>query len=168
MPTKPPSPLLDRDLSKASAREMIEIATPMLQEIVNHGVAVFARCERTSKLRDEKLAVLLPYLHVLEMIDGAQVLIADAAPVPARLQLRSAFEAILVIERITETDTTRRAFAFLVADIRQRLAVYRAMDPNTPEGKRQLERIRSDALARLMKIPDVPDLDVCVKSLEGS
>lgn len=167
MPTVPPHGLLDREFSRASVREQVEAANPMLQEIVNYGVAVFARCERTSRLRDEKLAILLPYLHVLEMVDGVQILLSEAAPIPARLQLRSAFEAILAIEFITETDTTRRAFAFLVADIRQRLAAYRAMDPKTPEGKRQLKRIQSDVFARLMKIPEVRDLDERLKSLEG-
>lgn len=114
MATSPPSKLLDRDFSKAEAREQIDAAVPLLEEVVNYGLAVFARCSVRPDGRDENAAILLPFHHLLEMIDGVQVLVAAAAPIPARLPLRSAFEALLAIEYITQADTVRRAYAYLV------------------------------------------------------
>ena len=166
MPTKPPTDLFDRDISKAIAREWIDLATPMLVEIVNHGVAAFARCSTTAKGGDEHLAILMPYRHLLEMIDGVQILLGEAAPDPAQLLLRSAFEALLTTEYITEADTVRRGHAYLVGDIRQRLATYRRMDRKTPEGKQMHERIDADESARDMRIPDIPDLDARIENLE--
>lgn len=166
MPTNPPEKILDRHLSKALVQGRINLVTPMLEEIVNHGVAAFSRCSLTAKGKDEHLAILMPYRHLLEMIDGVQVLLAEAAPIPARLQLRSAFEALLTIEYITEKDAIRRAHAYLVADVRDRLAIYRRMDPTSREGRQAHKRIRTDAHVQNMRIPDVPDLGARIQGLE--
>lgn len=166
MPTNPPPDILDRDLSKAWVRDRIDQASPMIQEVVNHGVAAFMRCSKTARGGNEHLAILMPYLHLLEMVDGVQILLAEAAPVPAQLQLRSAFEALLTIEYITETDTMRRAYAYLVGDVRDRIATYRRMDPKTPEGKQMHARIDADESARDMRKPDIPDLDSRIENLE--
>ena len=106
MPTSSPKGLLVRDLSKAESREMVDAAIPLLQEVVNYGLAVFARCSARPDGHDENLAIPLPFHHLLEMIDGVQILIAEAAPVTARLQLRSAFEALLAIEYVTPVRTS--------------------------------------------------------------
>lgn len=167
MPTDSPPDILDRNLSKAWVRHLIDLATPMLQEIVNHGVAAFARCSKTSaKTGDENAAILMPYLHLLEMVDGTQVLLAEAAPVAARLLLRSAFEALLTIEYITEADTKKRAYAYLVAEIRERLAVYRTLDPNTPQGKRARKRLEDDKCVQDMQMPEIQDLSGQIENLE--
>jgi len=167
MPTKPPKKLLDRDLFKAFARERIDIATPLLQEVVNHGLAAFARCSHTAKDGDEKLAILMPYLHLLEMIDGVHILVADAAPDPAQLQLRSAFEALLTIEYITRDDTMRRAHAYLVADIHRRLAKLREMVPGTEAWKRARKRMEADAVGRTLRLEGIVDAKAGIEKLEG-
>lgn len=166
MPTKPPTDLFDRDISKALVREWIDVAIPMIQEVVNHGVAAFTRCLTTAKGGDENLAILMPYLHLLEMTDAVEILLAEAAPIPAQVQLRSTFEALLTIEYITKAAAPRRAFAYLVADIHRRLASWRAMDPNTPEGRRGRERIATDAYTQDMRIPDIPDIRARIENLE--
>ena len=167
MPTKPPTDLFDRDISKALVREKIDLASPLIQEVVNYGVAAFLRCLTTGKPRDEKLAILMPYFHLLEMVDGIEILLAQAAPFPAQLQLRSAFEALLTIEYIVETDTVRRAYAYLVAGIHRRLASYYAMDPNTREGKHRKERITADKYVGDVRIPDIPGIEAGIANLEG-
>lgn len=164
MPTNPPTGLLDRHMSKALAREWIDVATPMLTEVVNHGVAAFARCSKTAKGADEHLAILMPYIHLVEMIDGVHILLVGAAPTPAQLQLRTVFESLLTIEYITEGDTIRRAYAYLVADIQGRLATYRGMDLKSVEGRRKQERITTDRYAQEMQVPDIPDLAARIDS----
>ncbi len=166
MPTNPPTRLLDRDLSKALIREWINLANPLLREVVNYGVAAFARCLQTGKGGSENLAILMPYLHLLEMVDGIQILLAEAAPSPAQLQLRSAFEALLTIEYITEADTMRRAHAYLVTDIYRRLATIRAMDPNTAEGKRARERMAADAYTGSTQLVSIEDSEAAIKIIE--
>src|SRR5438093_5198066 len=44
MPTTPPAYLLDRDLSRAALQKHIEVADPLLTEVVNYGVAPLRRC----------------------------------------------------------------------------------------------------------------------------
>jgi hypothetical protein len=113
MPTTPPPDLLDREIAKAGAREATDLAVPLLQEVVNFGVAALARCLHAVQDGEHHFAVLIPYRHLLEMVDAVQVLIDGPVPRPAVLQLRSAFEALLTIEYIIKTDTEKRAFAYL-------------------------------------------------------
>lgn len=166
MPTKAPTTLLQRELSKAEIQPWLESVIALLEEVVNYGVAAFARCLKTAKGTNESFAILFPYLHLLEMVDGVQVLLAQAAVTPAHLQLRSAFEALLTVEYIAETDSRRRAYAYLVADVRRRLAVYRTIPPNTEQGRRIRERIASDRYVRNMRIPDIRDVPVQISALE--
>ena len=148
MPTTAPPSLLDRDLSKAEAREAIDLAVPLLTEIVNQGLAVLARCFAPPIQGDVHMAVLLPFHHLLEMLDGVQVLVGEAAPSAARPQLRSMLEALLYIEHITESgpDTLAygiRGYAYLVARTRTALTALRALrryNAATPEGRELIAR----------------------------
>lgn len=117
MSTNPPPDLLDRDLSIATARHGIDRAEPMLIEIVNYGVAVFARClPAINEDGEHNLAILMCLRHLLEMIDSVQIQLSSGAPDPAVLQLRSAFEALISLEYILKADTARRCFAYLAGN----------------------------------------------------
>ena len=48
MPTKPFEQLLYRELAKESAREDIEIASPLLLELVDYATNAFQRCQTSS------------------------------------------------------------------------------------------------------------------------
>ncbi len=105
MPTEPLKKLLDRDLRKVEAKNLIEISCQILKEIVNYGTNVFGRCESGRRPENIKnipeeghIAILLLYLHVIEMIDGIEVLLSQSVVIPSQTQLRSAFEAFLQLE----------------------------------------------------------------------
>jgi len=56
MPTKQFEPLLYRELRKVEAKEVIEIASPLLQEEVNYATNAFQRCQASStSAKDEDL-----------------------------------------------------------------------------------------------------------------
>ena len=78
MRTEPLASLLDRDLSIALARERINLASRVMKEAVNYSTNAFARCADSAKgEEDEDVAALSLYLHVIEMADGADVLISQ-------------------------------------------------------------------------------------------
>ena len=96
MTTEPLKTLLDRELSKADAKEVISIASPLLQELVNYSTNAFARCATsTTGKENEDLATLLLYLHIIEMIDGVEVLLSQSCAIPAIPLVRSSFEALI-------------------------------------------------------------------------
>ncbi len=163
MPTKPPKGLFDPDFAKAGAKPLIEIVVNLLSEVRNYGIALFAYRPEGA---DENLAILLPFFHLLEMLDAIVVLTAECAPVPARLQLRSVFEALLTIEYITQTDTIQRAHAYLLADIIDRRAFYVKQDPNTSEGREFPEALAADPDCQTMTLRDIPNLPRRIKNLD--
>jgi hypothetical protein len=68
MATKAPDSLFDPDYFKVQIVPVLNIAGPLIEELRNYGLAVLARCAYRPDGGDENLAVLLTYLHLLEML----------------------------------------------------------------------------------------------------
>jgi hypothetical protein len=173
MPTKPLKRLLDRDLQKVRAEPVIQLACPLLREIINYGTNLFARCEAsTSHARVEgipgegHLVILLLYRHIIEMIDAVEALLAQSITTPSLTLLRSAFEAYLQLEWILKEDTLRRVYAYLVYDINNRLKTYRTFDLSSEQGKQLQAKINNDKWASSMSFPKVENLDAKIDNLE--
>ena len=84
MPTEQLKSLLDRDLSIAFAWDRIDPSSRVVKEIVNFSTNAFARCAQSAKGdENEDTAALALYLHIIEMADGAEVLISQCCAVPA-------------------------------------------------------------------------------------
>jgi hypothetical protein len=154
MPTEPQQSILYRELSKVAAKEVIEIASPLLVELVNNGTHVLLRCASSiSGKLDEHIALLALYRHILEMTDGIEVLVSESCPIPAIPLLRSSFEALLSIEYILEEDYTRRSLSWIVGHIHRRLDMYERCDPSTTKGA-QFRKVHSqDKIACQVELP---------------
>lgn len=156
MATEALDSILDRDLSKVAAAGLISVASPLLQELVNHATNALVRCDRsTTGGIDEDAAPLALYRHLIEVTDGIEILVANCAPSPAIPLLRSAFEALLGLEFVCEKGTTyvQRSLSWLVSYIRGRLRYYDCLDPDTPAGA-QFAVIRAeDKVASTMELP---------------
>ena len=136
MPTSPPPALFDPDHFTVQIKDILVSALPMLEEVRNYGLALFSRCSIRPPGGDENLAILLPYLHLLEMLDAVIVLLPASAIAPARLQLRSILEASLTIEYIAQADTVRRGHAYLLLDALEEREFMKRLDPQSKEGQK--------------------------------
>lgn len=159
MPTQPLKTILYRELSIASAREAIDNVSPLLQEVVNYSTNVFARCVSSAPGEIENYAVPLIYLHMIEMTDGIEVLLSKSCPTPAKLLLRSSFEALLSIEYILEENCENRALAWIAFFVRKRLALYRSHDPSTNEGRQFRDILKDDKLVGDVRIQYPAEFD---------
>jgi hypothetical protein len=165
MPTEPLQSILDRPLSKVAASDVIEVASPLLQELVNYGTNALARCASTvSGGVDENIAVLTLYRHVIEMTDGIEVLVSQCCPDPTVLLLRSSFEALLSIEYILETEEeyVRRSLAWLVGHIHNELDLCDRLDDSTTKGRQFRRSVESDKT-----IPSIAISHICGKPVKG-
>jgi hypothetical protein len=161
MPTEPLKSVLYREFSKVSAEQIVPNASPLLQEMINYSTNALVRCATSaSGNRDEDTAILALYRHIIEMIDGVEVLISQACSVPTVPLLRSAFEALLSIQYILETeqDYGRRALAWLVGYIHKRLDMYERLDPTTSQGQKARKLIEDDEIASNVLLPPPKDL----------
>ena len=166
MPTKPFEPLLYREFQKVTAKEVIDIVSPLLQELINYATNAFQRCQASSTgAADEDLPILVCYLHVIEMTDGIEVLISQSCPTPAIPLLRSSFEAQLAIDYILEADYQRRSFAWLVEYVHHRLTGYEMLDPSHQKGKDFRASLLSDEIGEYVKLPPMPNLPQIIQNL---
>jgi hypothetical protein len=152
MPSDPVLDMLDRDFSRAAAKETIDIAGPMLREIVNFATRAFVRCDTSClEMGKERVALIALYLHIIEMVDGVEVLVSAADAGPAVPLLRSAFEAVWSLEYILQDDCTRRSLSWLVSYYYDRLEAHERLDSTTDRG-RQFRRSTEASIASLSPV----------------
>lgn len=147
MPTSPVEGLLHRSQSKAEQRELIDVASPLLKELVDNGTHVLARCiGEASKNPDEDIAAYFLYRHIIEAADGVQILLSQAASAPAISVLRSLFEGYLQLLYLLQDDArySERARAFVVVHIHDRLNFYDSIDPATKAGVKLFSALKSE------------------------
>lgn len=147
MPTVPLQSILNRSLSRVAASDVIGVASPLLQELVNYGTHGLARCaSAVSGGVDQDIAVLTLYRHVMEMTDAIEVLVSQCCPDPGVLLLRSSFEALLSLEYILETEEeyARRSVAWLVAHIHNQLDLCDRLDNTTTKGRQFKHSVEND------------------------
>jgi len=163
MPTQPHSPIIDRDLSKAEAKEIIDVASPMLQEMVNYGSQLAARCIPPRQVSRSHFSILLAYMHTLEIVDAVEVLISNACNNSAVPLIRSAFEGMLALDYLIKEDTDRRARCYVFFHIRSQLIEHRQLDTSTTEGRQLQQAYQNDKWLRNFPFPSFPDLENAIK-----
>lgn len=137
MPTEEFKKLLDRGYAKVMAENLTSKANPLLIEVTNHASWAFQRCQTSSCGRENvDVAPFVLYRHIIEMIDGVQVLVGEACAVATLPLLRAAFEASLSLDYIlAENDLyATRSLSWLHAYIHRQIETYTGLDPNTKRG----------------------------------
>lgn len=162
----PTEKLLDRDLSRTAVESYRKHAAPALAAVVDYGVAAFERCSASAKGSDENMGVLFPALHVFEMLDGVEILLREGAVVPARPLLRSAFEAKLMVEYVTEDQSPERGAAYVVEEIHRRIKSLERFDPTTGAGKNFQAEFAGDRTGAAISIPVVQDIAQQIAGLQ--
>jgi hypothetical protein len=168
MPTHPLHPVIYREISAALKQEIIDIASPLLQELVNYGSHFLVRSEYTpTPQQDETLALDMLYLQVLEMIDAIEVLIKQASISPAYLQLRSIFEALIAIDYILQDDSKsyQRSLSWLVAHTHRRINLHESLDPTRERGKALKAELEKDEWSKTVIYPEGTDVEKAVNNL---
>ncbi|TKJ40353.1 hypothetical protein CEE37_08480 [candidate division LCP-89 bacterium B3_LCP] len=123
MSEKPLEKMLDRDLSIVMAKEEITLTSEALPKVINYSTKLCSRCfPSTPKPSD--VAIIVSYMHIIEMVDAIEVLVSSACVNPAKLQLRSAFEGFLNLQYLIKDDTERRADVYFYFHAGEKLAAY--------------------------------------------
>ena len=168
MPTEPLKNILDRDMSREMARPLVQVASPLLKELVNYSTNALARCADSAEGEEnEDGAPLALYRHMIEFVDGMEVLVSHSCGTPAIPLLRSCFEALLALEYMFERDYVNRSLSWLAVYVRKRVASYELLDPETANGKQFLRAATSDKVARDVTLPEATEVREAVAGLRS-
>jgi hypothetical protein len=170
VPTKPLESILYRELSRLNAKEFIDTASPLLQELINYATNVLARCADSSSGKvDEDVAILALYRHIIEMTDGIESLISQSCAIPAIPLLRSSFEASLSMGYILENNTeyTRRSLAWLIGYVHKRLDMYERFDPSTSKGQEFKRLFDKDETVSGVNMPPSSEAQKAIINLQS-
>jgi hypothetical protein len=146
MATEEYSPILDRAGAIANAQPLIDVISPLLVELVNHATWAFRRMTvATDNLggENEDVASLISYRHLVEVMDGVEVLVRSACTEACIPLLRAAFEASLTIDYVMADQYARRSLAWMCVYAHRRIDRHRLLDNSTESG-----RELADALSR--------------------
>lgn len=157
MPTDPVETVLNRDLSRVAAIGSIESANTLLTELVNEGTRVFKRCESEATCVADD-ALLLLFMHTVEMADGVQVLVDKSCIAPAIPLVRSEYEADLAIQYILEANTEQRGLAWLLWDAYKRIEANERFDATTTAGATYQTAWANDASTQPLNFPRLAPL----------
>jgi len=141
---RPLTKLLDRHLPKAQNKEYLEYLDEILLDAVDRSTHAFGRCWSTVPSTLVGQVPLVLYRHVIEMADAVHVLLLESASVPARLQLRSSFEALVYLEFMLEEDKEVRVFAFVASSYRWGLRYARRLKKGSGDRSVFLEETKKD------------------------
>lgn len=129
--------VIHRNFSMAHAEKAIAIAAPLLLEAVDHASWAFRRClGETDDQENVYVAPFWLYHHVMEQVDGIQVLVESACSTAALPLLRAAYEASLQLEFMHQEprEFTRRSSLWFASHLRRKVEVLNRLDPSTPSG----------------------------------
>lgn len=145
--------LLDRGMAKTTARELIQHAVPLLEEIVNYSCRAFSRCSGEAKSGpDTDVAVFVLFHQVIELTDGIAELTRAACARSSIPLARSLMESTLLLEYLL-SDRVRfeeRCRAWYVGYLSQQMMESERGDSETTKG---LARIEEWELANLGSPP---------------
>jgi hypothetical protein len=168
MPTDPLQSVLYRELSIAQAKQLIELACPLLQEVINYSTSAFIRCLTSAKGdENEDLAAFALYRHIIEVTDGIEVLVANSCAAAGIPLVRSSFEALLGLEYIVEEPSlyVTRSLSWLAAYVRRKLKFYESLLPTTPRGQEFLKAIDEDKMVKEFTLPPSEDVQSAIDNL---
>ena len=139
MPTEPLVEMVDREFAMEAARPAIEIAGPLLTELVNHASNASRRCMDAADERENvHLAPFVLYRHIIEQVDGIEVLLSHSCAMASKPLLRVVFESFLQLKYILDTNPSefsKRSLAWLCHYYKQELKSLNRYDQRTQAGK---------------------------------
>jgi len=163
---EPTDKLLDRDISAALAEPIAAVGSPTLQEVVDYAIRVFERCNQTAKGSDENIGLLFSFYGLIEMLDGAEVLLAKGAVGPATVCLRAGLEALLSQEWVAR-NVSSHGMAYMVSEVHRRISEIDRYDPKTHMGKQLREALEEKEMGDLDRIPELLHPEQSRESLHG-
>ncbi len=153
MPTEPFKKLLDRDFAKAAAKPLINVASPLLVDVVNEATTAWQRCQvsigragdrKVEKDEGQHVAPFILYRQIIEMADGIEVLISNSCSGPTLPLLRSMFEAFLSLDYMFKEDYKRRSLAWFCSHVHEQIRTYELLDPTTQQGREVKKTLESE------------------------
>ena len=155
MPTESNKNILDTESYKETAQPMIDLASTVLREAVNHASTLYERCRVTKKAdNDESYPVLALFLHIIQMMDSVEILISNCCVESANVLVRSAFEAALGLEYMCETSTRTRGLAWILRNILDRIEYGERHNKSTKKGKEFYETLEREGLGGMPELPE--------------
>ncbi len=159
--------ILDRDISAAITRDVREVGRTLLREVVDEGIRVFERCSKSATGRDENIGLLFPFLQLIELLDGAEVVLDGSSVVGSNPILRAAFEALLTIEWVARDSDLHYGAAYVVCDLHRRIASHQQYAEGHEKRRQLLTALEADDFVVPITIPVLPDAAPKIAGLEA-
>ncbi len=140
MPTEPWKKFLDREFALANAGDLIAIAQPLLQEVINYSTEVFQRCLYAGHSSSIDMPAFALLYHAIELTDGVEVLLGQSCCEPTIPLLRSTFEAVLSLKYMFQKDYELRSRTWSYCNLKRRKSFYSSLDSSSDVGKKFNER----------------------------
>ena len=139
--------LLNREFAVQNAQDIIALASPLLTEVVNYATNAYVRCQTSAE--DPLFGDLPPlmiYLHMIEMTDGIEQLVAGSCSGPIHPLLRTSLEGLISLEYLFKEHYDQRCRQWLVCHIFEEINYYELFDGRTDRGRQFRQSLNAEGL----------------------
>ena len=165
--TMPTKPVIPTSIDNPEVAATLGRFADLIDEAVNFGTHVMEWHLKSATGGDRTLPITMSLRHGIELLDSVAVSIRSSCVDPCKLLLRGLLETLFSTAYILESDTTRRAMAFMTTYVNQNLKTYRKFQLTSDQGRQFQELINKDRLASNMEMKLPPSIvDASIANLE--
>jgi hypothetical protein len=158
--------ILNRHSAIANATGIINLAKPLLEELVNYGTGVLWRCVKFTDLTYDDLPAITLYQHTLEMTDAIEVLLSNSCAEAMAPLCRAAYEGWLSLEYLLTDESTddrrlldekqykERSLAWRYCDLRKRIERQERLNPESEIHRKFVGQLCAENLD--LSLPELP------------
>ena len=135
-----PTRIINRLSSEVDSNTVYSRQIELLIDLVNYGGGLIMRAYDSSKHEiDDVMIITVLLKHIVQMLDGVQVLISSGNAHASTLQVRSTFEAYLYMLWMMKGDSKRKARFYYVFELRKQRKWALKATSNTQERQKFME-----------------------------
>lgn len=136
MREQPHQTILDRDATKSQIAKHFSSQLEVLRDVVNYGSNLIFRAFTSSERDMAAIVTCFVFLkQIVAMTDAIESLLREGSGHACHLPARGAFEASLYLQYVLEDDSSRRAYRYYAADLRDQASWARKLTPGTAESE---------------------------------
>jgi hypothetical protein len=144
---------IPRNIEDKTLSWLLDKSSALFDECNDYGVGLTIQYFKTKCTCDEDLPPLLFFRSFLEVSDSFSILFKNSCIEACKILLRSMLESYFNLEYLLNSDTKRKALAYLIWDTHDQIDLMKKLDPDLDQGRNFINQLRKDKFLKDIDLP---------------
>lgn len=146
---------IPRTIEDKTLQWLLDKSSALFDECNDYGVGLTIQYFNSKCKCDEDLPPLLFFRSFLEISDSFSILFKNSCIEACKILLRSMLESYFNLEYLLNSDTKRKALAYLIWDTHDQIDFMKRLDPDLDQGRNFIHQLRKDKFLKDVDLPVV-------------